>query len=40
MKVIISPAKKMQNGTDYYIHNDLPKFLPKTKVLMEWIKSV
>lgn len=40
MKVIISPAKKMKNDIDYYPHIGLPKLLPKTKILMEWIQSL
>ncbi len=40
MKVIISPAKKMRVDTDSYRAENLPVFLPKTEVLMDWIRSL
>jgi len=40
MRVIISPAKKMQVDTDTFVCNDLPALLPKTRVLMEYIQGL
>ena len=40
MRMIISPAKKMRVDTDTFICNDLPALLPKTEVLMEYIRSL
>lgn len=40
MKIIISPAKKMNVDTDTFAYKDLPVFLEDTGVLMRWIKSL
>ena len=40
MRIIISPAKQMRIDTDSYECNDLPAFMEKTEVLMEWIRSL
>lgn len=40
MKIIISPAKKMNVDTDTFSWRALPVFLDKTAVLMDWIKTL
>lgn len=40
MKIIISPAKKMNIDTDSFEIGGLPKFLADTKILMEEIKKL
>lgn len=40
MKIIISPAKKMNVDTDVFGHTDLPVFLSRTKELMTYMKSL
>lgn len=40
MKIIISPAKKMNVDTDTFPHRGLPVFLKDTGVLMEWIRTL
>ena len=40
MKIIISPAKKMNIDTDTFGHTDLPVFLSRTKELMNFMKSL
>lgn len=40
MKIIISPAKKMNVDTDTYQVTGLPVFLEDTKLLMDEIKSL
>lgn len=40
MKIIISPAKKMNTDTDTMEVMDLPVFLRRTQQLMEWMKSL
>lgn len=40
MKIIISPAKKMNIDTDTFGCLGLPIFLPRTRELMEYIKSL
>lgn len=40
MKIIISPAKKMNIDTDTFPHQALPRFLEQTKELMEYMKSL
>lgn len=40
MRIIISPAKKMQEDTDYYSFHDYPVFLQKTEILLDWIKEL
>ena len=40
MKIIISPAKKMNIDTDVFGHTDLPVFLSRTRELMEHMKGL
>ena len=40
MKIMISPAKKMNVNTDVFGHSDLPAFLSRTKELMNYMKSL
>lgn len=40
MKIIISPAKKMNIDTDSLPHESLPHFLPEAKALLEKLKSM
>lgn len=40
MRIIISPAKKMNTDTDTLPYQSLPRFLPQAKVLMDYIKSL
>lgn len=40
MKIIISPAKKMNVDTDTFGFTALPVFLSDTAALMEWVKSL
>ena len=39
MKIIISPAKKMNEDTDSLAWRDLPQFLPRTQVLLDQLKG-
>ncbi|MGN1414010.1 MAG: peroxide stress protein YaaA [Anaerovoracaceae bacterium] len=39
MKIIISPAKKMNPVTDLLDWTDLPAFLPETERLLAWLRS-
>ena len=39
MKVIISPAKKMNQVTDLLDWTELPAFLPETEKLLAWLRS-
>ena len=39
MKIIISPAKKMNTDTDSLPYQDLPVFLPKTEQLLHQLKE-
>lgn len=40
MKIILSPAKKMNIETDVFPCRGLPRFLPRTRELMAYIKSL
>lgn len=40
MKIIISPAKKMNIDTDTFAARNLPIFMEKTEILLEWVKSL
>ncbi len=40
MKIIISPAKKMNVDTDVFGHIELPVFLSRTKELMNYMKGL
>lgn len=40
MRIIISPAKKMNRNTDLFACADLPQFLEKTQILMEYMQSL
>lgn len=39
MRIIISPAKKMNIDTDTFLKPALPTFLEETRMLMEWIRK-
>ena len=39
MKIIISPAKKMNVNTDIFNYENLPVYLAETENLMNWIRS-
>lgn len=38
MKIIISPAKKMNTNTDLFECSSLPAFLPEAELLADWVK--
>lgn len=40
MRIIISPAKKMNIDTDLFRPAGLPPFLEKTEVLADWIRGL
>ena len=40
MRIIISPAKKVRIDTDTFDCTALPVFLPKTRALVDWIRSL
>lgn len=40
MRIIISPAKKMNIDTDTLPYHTLPRFLPQTRELMDYIKTL
>ncbi len=40
MRIIISPAKQMRVDTDSFPCSSVPVFPDKTRILMEWIKSL
>lgn len=40
MKIIISPAKKMNENTDYFPAERIPVFTERTKILLEKIRSL
>lgn len=40
MRIIISPAKKMNINTDDLAYRDLPEFLPKTEQLLERLRGM
>ena len=40
MKLIISPAKKMNMADDFLACEQLPAFLEKTGILLEYLKSL
>ena len=40
MRIIISPAKQMRVDTDSFACKELPVLIDRTKVLMEWIRSL
>ena len=40
MKIIISPAKKMNVDTDTFSYKEMPKFLEHTEELKTWIQSL
>ena len=40
MKIIISPAKRMQVQNDWMPHRDLPVFLDRTERLMNLLKGM
>ena len=40
MRIIISPAKKVNVDTDSFPYQDLPKFLPRTEQLVRILQSM
>ncbi|MDD6647867.1 MAG: peroxide stress protein YaaA [Firmicutes bacterium] len=40
MRIIISPAKKMNVADDVLHYQDLPVFLDRTEVILEWLRSL
>ena len=40
MRIIISPAKQMRTDTDTFACSELPVFMEKTEILMQWIRSL
>jgi cytoplasmic iron level regulating protein YaaA (DUF328/UPF0246 family) len=40
MRIIISPAKKMNIDTDSFGFNQLPQFIEDTKILMDYLKGL
>ena len=40
MRIIISPAKQMRVDTDSFACKELPVFMDRTEVLMQWIQSL
>ena len=40
MRIIISPAKQMRTDTDSFACTEVPVFMDRTKVLMEWIRGL
>ncbi len=40
MRIIISPAKKMNEEPDLLAPEDLPRFLDETKVLLKWLRGL
>ena len=40
MRIIISPAKKMNINTDDLAYRDLPEFLPQTEQLLERLRGM
>ena len=39
MKIIISPAKKMNIDTDTLAYQELPVYLEQTKEILTWLKE-
>ncbi len=39
MKIILSPAKKMNTDTDTLAYKDLPLFLDQTEAILEWLRK-
>ena len=39
MKIILSPAKKMNRETDLLPTEGLPEFLAETEIILQWLKS-
>ena len=39
MRIILSPAKKMKTDTDSLPTEGVPELLPKTEVILEWLRS-
>lgn len=40
MRIIISPAKKMNMDTDTLVNNNLPQFIKETEVLLAYLKGL
>ncbi len=39
MKIILSPAKKMNTDTDTLAHDGLPVFLDQTEEILKWLRA-
>ena len=39
MRIILSPAKKMNVDTDKLEHEGLPVFLEQTEKILDWLKN-
>ena len=39
MKIILSPAKKMNTDTDTLVHDGLPVFLDQTEEILKWLRA-
>lgn len=39
LKIILSPAKKMNTDTDTLAHNGLPVFLDQTEEIHKWLRT-
>lgn len=40
MKIILSPAKKMKTDTDSLPIGGLPELLPRTEIVLGWMKQL
>ncbi len=40
MKIILSPARKMTQDTDCFLHQQLPEFLPKTQEILTHLQAL
>lgn len=39
MKIILSPAKKLNKDTDTLAHEGLPEFLDQTEEILKWLRA-
>lgn len=40
MRIILSPAKKMKTDTDSLPIAGMPELLPKTEVILQWLRGL
>ncbi len=40
LKIILSPAKKMNTATDTLAHDGLPVFLDQTEEILKWLRTL